>query len=285
MTGRKQGIMYILMAAFFFALMNLFIRLAGDVPTMQKCFFRNAVAAVISASALIKSGKGFKPKEGNLKYLFLRATGGTIGLFCNFYAIDNLNISDASILNKLSPFFAMVFSVFILKETADKREWGLVALAFFGAVFVVKPSFSGESVPALIGVISGIAAGFAYTYVRKLGQRGERGPLIVFFFSAFSCIATLPNMIFNYSPMSVRQVLFLLLTGAFAAGGQFCITAAYTKAPAKEISVFDYSQVVFAAVLGMLFLNQFPDILSIIGYVIIISAAVLKWHYGLKAEK
>ncbi len=170
MDNRRQGIIYIIMAAFFFALMNLFIRLSGDVPTMQKCFFRNAVAAVFAAAVLIKEGKGFRPKKGNVKYLFLRAVLGTAGLICNFYAVDRLNIADASVLNKLSPFFAIICSVFILGEYADKVEWALVITAFAGALFVVKPTFSGGSVPALIGLAGGFFAGAAYTFVRKLGQ-------------------------------------------------------------------------------------------------------------------
>ena len=69
----------------------------------------------------------------------------------------------------------------------------------------------------------------------------------------------------------------LLAAGASATGGQIFITRAYSFAPAREISVFDYSQVIFAAALGFIFLNQLPDILSVFGYVIIIGAAVWKW--------
>lgn len=101
-----------------------------------------------------------------------------------------------------------------------------------------------QFVYALIGVCGGFGAGVAYTFVRKLGQSGERGPVIVMFFSVFSCIVTLPFMIIEYEPMSAIQLIFLLLAGASAAGGQLSITKAYTKAPAKEISVFDYTQVI-----------------------------------------
>jgi drug/metabolite transporter (DMT)-like permease len=104
------------------------------------------------------------------------------------------------------------------------------------------------------------------------------------FFSLFSCVVTLPFMIASYHPMEWWQLGSLLLAGTAATGGQLCITAAYTKAPAKEISVFDYSQVLFAAIWGMLFLNQVPDVLSVIGYVIIIGTAVFKWRYNLTHE-
>jgi drug/metabolite transporter (DMT)-like permease len=284
MNNKKQGIILIIMAGFCFSLMTFFVRISGDLPTMQKAFFRNAVAAVVAVIMLLRSEEGLKIKKESYPYLFLRAACGSAGLICNFYAIDKMNISDANMLNKLSPFFAIIMSYFILKEKANKVEWAAVIVAFIGALFVVKPSFSMEFVYAVIGVLGGLGAGIAYTFVRKLGQMGERGPVIVMFFSLFSCVVTLPFMIASYHPMEWWQLGSLLLAGTAATGGQLCITAAYTKAPAKEISVFDYSQVLFAAIWGMLFLNQVPDVLSVIGYVIIIGTAVFKWRYNLTHE-
>ena len=82
--------------------------------------------------------------------------------------------------------------------------------------------------------------------------------------------------------MKPIQLTYLILAGAAASLGQFSITNAYKYAPAKEISVFDYTQVVFAALLGIIFLGQIPELLSIIGYVIIIGIAVLRWYKNLK---
>ena len=279
MNNRRQGILYIIMAGFFFALMTFFVRLSGDLPTMEKAFFRNAVAAIIAFGTLVKSKEKFAFKKENIPDLFMRSLCGTLGLICNFYAIDKLNIADANILNKLSPFFAILMSYFILKEKANKIEWLSVIVAFIGALFVVKPSFNMQFVYAMIGVCGGLGAGIAYTFVRKLGKKGERGPVIVLCFSVFSCVVTMPFLMFQFQPMSLSQFVFLILAGVSAAGGQFSITKAYTKAPARDISVFDYTQVLFAALLGFLFLDQIPDMLSLIGYVIIVGSAVFKWAY------
>lgn len=284
MNDKKQGILYIIMAGLFFALMTFFVRMAGNLPTMQKAFFRNAVAAVAALFLLARSEEGFKIKKSSWRDLFLRSFFGTMGLICNFYAVDRLAIADANILNKLSPFFAIIMSYFILKEKANKTELLCVVVAFIGALFVVKPSMDMQFVNAMIGMLGGFGAGVAYTFVRKLGKAGERGPVIVMCFSVFSCIVTTPFLIIGAKPMSLYQIVMLLLAGAAATGGQLSITKAYTKAPAKEISVFDYSQVVFAAALGLVFLGQIPDLMSIIGYVIIIGSAVFKWNYNLQHE-
>lgn len=133
------------------------------------------------------------------------------------------------------------------------------------------------SVYALIGALGGLGAGVAYTFVRMLGRQGVKGPIVVAAFSGFSCVVILPFMILQYQHMALWQTAWLLLTGIAAAGGQFCITKAYTYALAREISVFDYTQVIFAALLGFLFLHQVPDGYSILGYVIILFAAMLKF--------
>lgn len=279
MDNRKQGILFIIMAGFFFALMTFFVRISGELPTMEKAFFRNIVAAVIAFITMIRSGVKFRPAKENVIDLFMRSLCGTIGLICNFYAIDKLNIADANILNKLSPFFAIIMSAFILKEKANKAEWLCVVVAFMGALCVIKPSFQMQSVYAMIGMLGGLGAGTAYTFVRKLGKNGVPSPVIVLCFSVFSCIVSVPFMLLNFVSMTAKQLILLLLAGISAACGQFSITKAYTKAPAREISVFDYTQVLFAALLGFLFLEQIPDQLSILGYAIIIGSAVFKWAY------
>ena len=279
------AIIFVIAEALGFALMAFFVRMSGDLPTMQKAFFRNAVAAVIAAITLAKSNSGFKINKKGYKELFLRCLFGTTGLVMNFWAIDHLAIADANILNKMSPFFAIIMSVIILKEIPNRFEWLMVLIAFIGALFIVKPTAGIASLPALVGLLSGFGAGTAYTFVRKLGMIGERGPVIVFCFSMFSVIVTLPFLILDFRPMSGRQWVCLLLAGSCAAAAQFCITNAYKIAPAKEISVFDYTQVIFAAILGFAFLGEVPDIYSMIGYVIIIGASVVKWYYNTRIQK
>ena len=286
LSPRKKGIIYLLISAFSFAVMALFINLAGDMPVFMKAFFRNVVACIITIPMLIRSPEKFHIKKGSLKYLILRAAFGTAGIICNFYAISKINIADALILNKLSPFFAIIASIFVLKEIANGHQWLAIITALIGAVFVIKPTFllggmTGESFfPGMIGFIGGATAGIAYTFLRKLSLNGERKTLIVAFFSAFSCIACIPFIIFTYQEVTIIQLLCCVGAGVAACSGQFTITAAYAACPAKEISIYDYSTVIFAAILGMLFLGELPDYLSVIGYVIIIGSSVYAFLYN-----
>ncbi len=281
MKKKYLGVMYIVMSAFCFAFMNTFVRLAGDVPTVQKSFFRNFVALIFAFIVLKRNKIPLSCNKGDLKFLVLRSVAGTVGILCNFYAIDHLVLSDASMLNKMSPFFAIVFSLIFLKENVTVFQAVAVTAAFIGSMFIIKPSFTGmEFLPGLSGFIGGMGAGIAYTAVRHLGSRGVKGPFIVFFFSGFSCLVTLPYLLLNYHHMELKQLVFLICAGLAAAGGQFTITAAYCYAPAKEISVYDYSQIIFSAIIGFIVFGQVPDRYSFIGYLIIITSAILMFIYN-----
>ena len=275
---KYKGILLIICSAFFFALMNMFVRMAGDLPSVQKSFFRNLIAFFFAFMVMRKNGIPFTCKKENRTSLFLRAAFGTIGVLCNFYAVDHLVLADASVLNKMSPFFAILFSYIVLKEKISVRQGVIVVVAFLGSLLVIKPTFANmDLVPSIIGLCGGMFAGAAYTYVRKLTTHGEKGPMVVGFFSGFSCLVLLPFLIFDYHPMSLAQLLILLLAGLAAAGGQFTITAAYSYAPAREISVYDYSQIIFAAILGFMVFGQIPDLLSWIGYAVIVGMAVVNY--------
>ncbi|WP_410207325.1 DMT family transporter [Fusobacterium sp.] len=280
-----KGISFVILEAFFFSLMGFCVKMAGNLPVGQKAFMRNFIAFFIALIMLLKSPQKLKIQKENLKDLIIRSVFGTAGMLANFWALDHLDIADANILNKMAPFFAIIMSIIILKEIPNKIEWISVFLAFTGVLFVVKPSAGVASFPAIIGLLGGFFAGTAYTYVRKLGQNGERGPIIVMFFSLFSTIVCLILTFFEYKPMNLKQILFLIGAGICAAIGQLAITAAYTKVPAKDISVFDYSQVLFATIWGICFLGEIPDNWSIIGYIIIIGTAIWKWYYALKLSK
>ena len=284
-SNKSKGILCILFAAFGFSLMSFFVRISGDIPTMEKAFFRNAVAIIASLILLIRSGEKIRIKKGCMGDILLRCAFGTSGLIANFYAIDKLNIADANMLNKLSPFFAILISIPILKEKPKKIDILAVIVAFLGAMLIVRPSGRNvQLVPALIGLYGGFGAGTAYVFVRRLGKKGERAPIIVLCFSIFSTAVSIPFIAVNYVPLKPMQLICLVMAGLSATIGQFGITSAYKYAPAKEISVFDYTQVIFAAILGMLFLGELPQAMSFIGYVIIIGVAVLRWRYNLKNE-
>ncbi|MCF0242612.1 MAG: DMT family transporter [Treponema sp.] len=288
-----KGIAWVIFSSFGFACMSMCVRQAGEVPFMQKAMFRNLIAFIIAFTSLISVGikdkSVFYIQKPAVKYLILRCCVGCLGIFGNFYAIGKMNISDASMLNKMSPFFTIISSFIILGE---KPTWvSVVSLvtAFTGSLFIIKPTFfltdPSKCFPAIVGFVGGFGAGFAFACIRKLKSYNVNSKLIISVFSLFSCLLCIPNLILNYYPMTLTQTLWLLGAGVAAACGQFGITNAYFNAPSSKISVYEYTNVIFAAVLGFIAFHQIPDIYSILGYVLIIGTAVVVFVVNTKKEK
>src|SRR5699024_10206825 len=272
MSNTTKGVVALLISSLGFALMSFFVKFSGDLPTVQKTFFRNFISMLVALSLVIYYKEKLFGKKENQGLLLLRSTFGLLGVLLNFYVIDRLVLSDAEILNKLSPFFTILLCAIFLKEHIQRYQFISIIIAFIGAIFIIKPSMSSDTLFALVGILGALFAAGAYTVLRVLGRR-ERFVTVVFYFSAFSTVALLPVFIYQYEPMSIQQLIALILAGFFASVGQFGITIAYSFAPAREISIFFYSSILFTALLSIFLLNEIPDMLSVMGYFIIFGAS------------
>ena len=273
-----KGIFCIIIAGFGFALMSLFVKLSGDLPSMQKGFFRNIIAVFISSIPLIKHWRVINIPRNNTGWLVLisRSVFGTIGLVLNFYAISHISLADSSIIQKLSPFIILILSYIFFKEEMTRFQVFAIIIAFIGIIFIIKPSGNDIiSLGALAALLGALCSGIAYTCVRYLGTHNISGEFIIFFFSSLSSLMLLPYLIFDYRTMTFYQLSMLLLAGISATIGQYGVTFAYKFAAAKNISVFDYSQVLFSGIFGYIFFGEFPDFQSLIGYIIVISVGIV----------
>lgn len=283
MNNTVKGILLLVISSFGFSVMAAFVKLSGDLPPIQKTFFRNFISAIVAFGFVVYNRESLFGKKENQPLLLLRSIFGTLGIIFFFYAIDHLVLSDADMLNKMSPFLLIIFSAIFLKEKVLPFQLITIIVAFIGMLFIIKPSFSVEVVPYLIGFLSAVFAAIAYTFLRVLGNR-EKYYTVVFYFSFFSTVVLLPFLIIFYEPMTGKQLAYLLLAGLFATVGQFGITLAYKFAPAKDISIFSYSTVLFSTIFSILFFGQIPDLYSFIGYAIILGAMMYMFLKGRKVS-
>lgn len=278
-ANKKLGILFSILSALSFALMAVFVRLAGDLPTMEKALFRNIIALVVSTVMIFKEKTKLSVPRGSGGYVLMRAIFGTAAVACNFYAIGKINLADANMLNKISPFFAVIFSAMLLSEKIPPKKMFIILGAFAGSLLIIKPSPANLDMgPSMIAALGGVFTGVSYTCLRGATNNGASKPSIVFWFSAVSTIALLPIAVVQFVMPTRLQLIYLLLCGVFSAAGQFAVTAAYAHAPARDIAIYGYTQILFSAPLGLLLFDQMPDFLSFIGYIVIIFFAWLDYR-------
>ncbi|MDH3284700.1 MAG: DMT family transporter [Acidobacteriota bacterium] len=191
---------------------------------------------------------------------------------CYFYAIDHLVLADAAMLNKLSPFVALVAAWAFLAERPTARTMAAVALAFAGALLVIKPRFDLTVLPALAGFGSALFAGCAYTIVRSLRDR-EAPETIIFVFSLVTVVLLLPPVAVGFSAPRPLDLLWVACIGVAAAAGQFSLTYAFRHGPAAEVALYSYMTIVFAGLIGLVVWGETPDVASAAGAAAILAAA------------
>lgn len=295
MTDRHKGIACIIASAFGFAMMGLFIALSdyggwfgGEISTFQKSFFRNLVAVFVAGGILARRARhesvfATRPAAKEWGTLACRCICGAAGIFANFYALSHIPLGDGMMLNKLSPFFTVLFAWMFLSERMTLKSAAALAGAFIGSMFIVKPTFAtGDLFARSMGFFGGVMAGAAYACLRALsrGRSKMDASFIVFTFSLFSTLSAVPFMVADFDPMTPAQVAILVGAGVSATVGQFGITAAYRFAPPREIAVYDYTNIMFAAILGWIVLGQTPDAYSVTGFAIIIAMGIWMHHQG-----
>ncbi len=275
MKDRNKGILFMIASSLFFALMAAAVKFTGDIPTMEKVFFRNIVGCIVSGYIMIKSGAGFK--GNNPKYLSYRAFLGFLGVVFYFYAIGNLPLADAVVLNQMNPFFVIILAALFLGEKIKKLQIPAIILAVVGVVFIAQPKFNYTLVPTIAGLLSAVFAAAAYTMIRHLSKT-DSSHAIVFYFTGISTIITIPFMILGEFVLPDLVTLISLLTvGIFATLAQYLMTTSYSYAEAGDLSIYSYGNTIFSIFVGIILWGEIPNLLSTVGVLFILSGAYLNY--------
>lgn len=227
MSKKIKAVLLMLVSALAFAIMQVTVgETGGRVPIFQQLFFRNLVAAAVAYVAIRKNKLPSLGKKGNRSILIMRSVAGYLGMVALFYASANGDQGDVATISKMSPFIISILAYFILKEEITKYQITGLFVAFVGAYFVSNPQYNSNSAPIIAAFICCILTGISYTCVSALKGR-EEPPVIIFFFSAFSTLCSLPFMIATWAVPSLTDFLLLLCIGASAAVGQVKIGRAH----------------------------------------------------------
>lgn len=269
-----------LLSALSFSVMQVFVKVtSAKVGTFEQTFFRNLISLFIAFSMVKKNNvavvaeikRGFWP-------LLARSFFGFVGVLLFFYATANANQTDVAMLNRSSPVFVTLCAGLFLKEKISGVKIASTLLCICGAYIAMQPSFDSNPFPLLAAFTAAIVAGIAYTFVSYC-KRYASPTTIILHFSLFSTVCAGVLMVQDFVVPSLLTGCMLLLIGLFAACGQILLTYAYQIAPASEVSIYQYSGVVFTAILSFAIFGEVLSISSIWGGLLILGAIYWVFAY------
>ncbi len=269
-----RGALCSIMSAFLFALMSAAVKYSSQhLPSEVVVFLRNAFGLLFLLPWLRSAGLDTL-KTNRFGAHFIRTATGLTAMYCFFYAIANLHLAEAVLLNYSSPLFIAIIAMFWLREPASKLVILAIMIGFMGVILILKPGTGVFTPAALVGVASGFFVAFAMVSIRNLSST-EPTVRIVFYFSVMSTIISSIPLLWAWETPSLKVWGVMLGAGLLATKAQLLMTYAYKMAPAAKIGAFAYTNVVFAATFGWLFWREIFDLTSILGALLIFLSGVL----------
>jgi drug/metabolite transporter (DMT)-like permease len=254
--------------------------LAGAIPIAQVILFRNLFALPLLFLLLTQVG-GLRSLKPRVPWRFHaeRVFWGMGGMVGAFYGYTHLPLATATALGFAMPLFLTALSVVVLKERVGWRRWSAVAVGFGGVLIIVRP-FGGESLdPLAVGLVlyGALAWALAMMAIRRMGEAGENGVSIVIWFAIGSATASA----FVALPLWVwpdpRQWLLLIAIGAVSALAQLLMTEAYRRAETTLLAPFEYSGLLWTALLGIAIWAEWPDLWDLVGFAVLVAAGLFIW--------
>ncbi|MFC3874706.1 DMT family transporter [Neisseria musculi] len=269
---------WMILAALCFTLMNFWVKTASQTfgfGAGELVFWRMAFAALFLGITAKVQGKTFATPHWRAH--LNRSISGTLGMFCIFYAVMHLPLATGVTLGYTSSIFLAVLSFAVLKERVSAYTLAVLLLGFGGVVLLLNPSFqSGQEPAALVGLLGGLLAGWAYLQVRGLSLLGEPGWRVVFYLSLVGmALSALWASLTGWHLPTAASLPSLLGIGASALAAQLCLTRAYKVGNTFTVASLSYLTVVFSSLAGAWFLSDKISWQEMLGMGIIAASGIL----------
>jgi drug/metabolite transporter (DMT)-like permease len=272
-TDLPRAALFMVGAALLFAVMSVMVKLLSQsLPNAMVVFLRSALSLVILLPPLLRLGVG-QLRTRHLKEHLARGTAGMGAMYCFFFAIAQLGLAEALLLNYSLPLFLPLVERVWLGEPTPRGVWKPLGLGMLGLVLILQPGLGLFRPAAVVGLMGALFAAVAQVGVRRLTLH-ESVTKIVFYFSVSSTLIALgPAALSWVTPHAdaLPVVLGLVVAGTLA---QLMMTRAYQLAPAAQVGPFIYSSVAFAAGLDWLTFSHRPDALSSVGTGLVVVAGI-----------
>jgi drug/metabolite transporter (DMT)-like permease len=274
------------LSALAFSLMGVCIQVCAEtLPNTMIVFFRNLLGLALVGPLLFRPGASWRERL-RTEHPFehgVRAVAGLGAMYCFFFAIENLPLADALLLNYTLPLFIPFVEALWLGEPMPPRlAWPLI-VGFVGVAVILRPGGGLWTAAASVGLLAGALSAVAQTGVRRLTRTEPTLRIIFFFALAATTLSALP-LPFTWRMPDRRIWLVILAMGACATIGQILLTRAYAHAPASQVGGFVYAGVVFASLIDWARFGAAPRPGFFLGGLLIALAGVLMLRLAPRVE-
>ena len=269
-----KGLALLSLSALLFATMGVLIRLASHtVDNATIVFMRNLTGTLLLTPFILSQGKDFLVTHKPWMHLW-RALVGLAAMYGFFYAIAHLPLSNAMVFTYSSPVFIPLVAWLFLKERITPLMLLAAFVGLIGVGLVAKPDVGMFNWLSLVGISSSFLAAMAFVTVRALAAT-EPATRTVFYFCLIATFVSAIPMCWHWRILTLQELYYLVGAGTLATISQISLSKAYAYAPAGKIGPANYLAIIFAGMWAWVLWDERPDVLAIIGMLLIFVALLL----------
>ena len=269
-----KGLALLSLSALLFATMGVLIRLASHtVDNATIVFMRNLTGTLLLTPFVLSQGKDFLVTHKPWMHLW-RALVGLAAMYGFFYAIAHLPLSNAMVFTYSSPVFIPLVAWLFLKERITPLMLLAAFVGLIGVGLVAKPDVGMFNWLSLVGISSSFLAAMAFVTVRALAAT-EPATRTVFYFCLIATFVSAIPMCWHWRILTLQELYYLVGAGTLATISQISLSKAYAYAPAGKIGPANYLAIIFAGMWAWVLWDERPDVLAIIGMLLIFIALML----------
>ena len=269
------GALCVLSASLTFAMLGAVVKVVSlSLTTEMVVFFRNFCSLFFILPWIWYSPPPGGVRTSHFALHLLRSVAGLGGMYCFFYVIARLQLSESFLLMSTAPLFIPIIAYVWIHEPVERKVRGAIIVGFLGIILILKPGMGVFRPIAFVGLGAGLMGALAMVSIRRMSS-SEPTIRIVFYFTVFGTLISAMPLVWSWQSPKAEIWWLLVLMGFLAAVGQFLLTKGYSLAPAAKVGPFSYSNVVFAMVLGWVLWGEGLDSLTWIGAFLICIAGII----------
>ena len=274
------GIAYRLAAMACVACLSAGVRWTGHrgIPVFEIVFFRNAFAFVPLGLYIWRTtGWTVLKTRRPLGHLH-RSAVGLLGMVCSFTALQHLALTEATAFTFAAPLFMTALSALMLREYVGRHRWGAVVVGFIGVLIMVRPEPGHMNITGIaFALTAALGSALAMVQIRQIATT-EKGPTIVFYFTLAGTVLGLAGSLFHWVTPDPMTLGVLIVGGLIGGVGQLFLTEAIRVAPVGVVAPFDYSQLIWAAILEYLVWGELPHAATLVGALVVAASGIYILH-------
>ncbi|MDE0781139.1 MAG: DMT family transporter [Alphaproteobacteria bacterium] len=273
LPGNVRGALWMLLAGVGFTGMTVCIKVSAQtIPIFEIMALRAIFALLVISPAILRAPRGFFHTERPGAHV-LRSLLGICGITAMMLALAHLDLTLATTLGFTRTLFMILLALLFLGEVIRWRRTLATGIGFLGVVLCIQPGATGFDPWTIVGVVAALFAAGVTTMIKRLTSTEPPLRILVWSYLIIGLIAVLPTAMIWKTP-SFGELGIIALMGLFSAWGQTCMVHSLRVGEATAVAPFEYSRLLFAAVIGMLFFAEQPSLQTALGAAVIVGSTL-----------